>query len=401
MITQLVAPHDNSAGSVKSVIARTVAAVCERHWGERMRACVLTGSLARDEATIIHDQGVWKALGDAEFLAVFHQDASLPADEDIRLLCREIATSLMEQGIICLTTVSPVPLRYLRRMRPHIFGYELRACGQIVSGDRDILSLIPDFSPSDIPLEDAWRLLNNRMIEVLEAAGQGSRSAEALTYRASKLCLDMATSFLLFSGAYEPGYRKRAERIAGLAKVTSHTHSPFPSLQAFAHRVAACTDFKLGIAAPQSSPDTITWQQTVEDVRVLWKWEFARLAGLPETAADDDLWQRTLRQQTWADKLRGWAYVLRQSGWHRSHRNWLHWLFLAAEASPRYCVYRVASALFFDLPLTAHPDNDIPSTLKTLRTKLPVPTVTEDSSWCGIASSVAWNYHQFLELTRS
>src|SRR5204862_702462 len=91
-------------------------------------------------------------------------------------------------------------------------------CGQAIWGDAGALALIPDFSPSEIPLEDGWRLLCERIVEQLSVADQllewrPTLSAEA-HYQTVKLYLDMATSFLLFSGVYAATCREPSKRLA-------------------------------------------------------------------------------------------------------------------------------------------------------------------------------------------
>jgi hypothetical protein len=401
MSTPSRALHGRAASTVKEAINRLVGELCARRWGGRLRSCVLTGSMARDEATFIEQQGCSKALGDAEYIAVFESGSPLPSGEEIRLFGQAIDDGLAQEGIYCPTSISPVHPDYLLRMRPHIFGYELRVCGQVVYGDREILSLIPDFGPAEIPLEDGWRLLCNRMVEVLEVACRDN-SQPALAYRSGKLCLDMATSYLLFQGAFEPGYRKRAEKLAVLAATLPDSAGPFPSLRGFSQKVMACTELKTGVATSTNFMEILSWQEAVAYARQLWRWESARLFGLSGAATDSDLWHAAFHRQGRREKLRGWAYVMRTSGWIRGARHWPRWMVLGAGASPRYWVYCVASALFFRLPdLLRHSGADAPSDLAALRKNLPVEGETRGSSWRGLAAAIAWNYHQYLELTRA
>jgi hypothetical protein len=83
----------------------------------------------------------------------------LPSSSTIEQLEGEIELHLLEEGLSVNVELSPVRPRYLHTMPPEIFAYELGTCGQVVWGERRILLLIPAFSPSDIPLEDGWRML--------------------------------------------------------------------------------------------------------------------------------------------------------------------------------------------------------------------------------------------------
>lgn len=140
-----------------------------------LRSLVLTGSLARDEGTWLHEKDRMRLAGDAEFLAVFAEHARLPSADVVAAVERAVEKRLHESGLEVHIGLSPVGPRYLRSLRPHIFAYELLEHGRVTWGDENILSLAPRFSRADIPLEDGFRLLLNRIIELLEAmcSGQG------------------------------------------------------------------------------------------------------------------------------------------------------------------------------------------------------------------------------------
>ena len=55
------------AAALRATIGTETARLCAERYGVHLRAVVLTGSLARDEATWRTDGIKWSALGDAEF----------------------------------------------------------------------------------------------------------------------------------------------------------------------------------------------------------------------------------------------------------------------------------------------------------------------------------------------
>ena len=407
--------------ALKAAICEEMARLCAEELGESLRAAVLTGSLARDEATFAREGERWSVLGDAEFLLIFHERTTLPPAPNLKLLRQGIENILLQCGILCPVSVSAVYPRYLLKMRPHIFGYELRTCGQVVWGEPQILSLIPAFSPSDIPLEDAWRLLCNRMVELLEVADQLVDKPGALSrhahYRAVKIYLDMATSFLLFRGAYAPSYRERAEKLRTLADSTSAKDgcSFFP-LRTFAERVSSCTQLKLqeagggdlSVTGGDTGPSVEFWEEVVAYARLLWRWELARLTGVQAQLSYRALLEKWMQLQPFGKRLRGWVYVLRKGGWHRSWRNWPHWVRRGWRASPRYWVYAAASELFLRLPALLRDANqrrDTDLNWKELRSWLPMVRECEagmrGSSWQQVASEIARNYNEFVVGTRA
>ncbi|HEX9868067.1 MAG TPA: hypothetical protein VGC99_05630 [Candidatus Tectomicrobia bacterium] len=424
--------------ALKSAICEQTTRRCLEHFGGTLRAIILTGSLARDEATFVEEGNGWSLLGDVEFVLIFDEGAPLPPVPGIDLLREKIEEGLLQQNIRGHVSLSAVYPAFLRRLRPRIFAYELRTCGQVVWGDRQILFLIPIFSPSDIPLEDAWRLLCNRMVELLEVADELAGTPATLSwrvyYRTVKLYLDMATSYLVFVGAYEPTYRGRAEKLYLLAdSATPGDALPFP-LADFAERVIACTQAKLlgprsspllpfevrekdkvalpldgggeGWGWPGKGPGMAFWEEAVAYARSLWRWELARLTGEEGQQADSVLMKSWMQRQPFHHRLRGWLYVLRQRGWHRSWRDWPRWGRRGWQASPRYLVYAAATELFFRLARllvscgeTRHPDFDC----ETLRRLLPVARTAdrwdERPALWRLASDIVWNYHEFVQST--
>lgn len=417
-------PEMPSAGSLASGSAQTAEVIrqetvrlCAERYRGRLRSVVLTGSLARDEATIIEEPGGRRLLGDAEFLLIFQEATELPAEHDIHELSHRIEESLLAHSHLSAhITLSAGKARYLTTLHPHIFAFELRECGRVAWGDPLILSLIPSFHPSEIPLEDAWRLLSNRIVEQLDlvaepAAGSLGESREA-RYRTLKLYLDMATSFLLFTGAYAPTYRQRAENLSQLARQDrSAERWPF-ALQDFAERVARSTRLKLGRGASTPSaliedPDStlLDWSEAVSYARRLWRWELARLARTDPTLDESALMGRWMQAQPLRERLWGWLYVARRTGWWRGWRLWPRWAKQGWRASPRYWIYSAASELVFRLPdVLRGTTGRTPLPLEALEAALPVvgrAAAGTPTPWRRLATDIMWNYRQFLVDTRS
>ena len=401
------APDDVRA--LRAAIPEEAAQACLARYGDRLRALVLTGSLARDEATFVREPGGWCLLGDADFLLVLHEGQALPPDGDLRRAADEIEAALASGGVRCHVGLAAVGPVYLRRLPPSIFAYELRACGRVVRGDGAVLRLVRAISMADIPLEDAWRLLANRIVEQLETLADGPGAgvtSDAGGYRTVKLYLDMATSLLLFAGGYAPTYAERLDNLRRLADgPTPRDAWPF-LLGEFAEAVAACTCSKLNGNLPAAPTRRSLWERAVEHAERLWRWELARLTGLGSDASNRQLLEVWMRRQSRRQRLRGWLSVLRREGWQRSWREWPRWAELALGGSPRYWVYFVAGPLFFSLPaLLESAGREAPSShWGAIRRFLPVPEPLPsggDTAWRELAAAVAWNYSHFLVGTRA
>lgn len=380
--------------------------LCTQVYKPHLRAVVLTGSVARDEGTAVTQGRTHVVLGDAEFFVVFHDRYVLPTDTDLAVLVGKVEERLRRRNIVARVSLDGVHARYFRGVRPSIFGYELRECGRVCWGDPDILRLIPAFTVADIPREDAWRLLANRLVEQLEGfeelAGAESALSSALYYRTVKLYLDMATSLLVFAGGYAPTYAERARALALLGP-PARLAWPF-AMESFAEDVTTLTEWKLnGASAPTDVPRAF-WERAVERAEQLWYWELAQLTDLPSGRPGADLLHAWIRRQPLSARLRGWAHVARRGGRSAIHR-WPQWLQTAVMCSPRYAVYAVAAPMVFELRRASvarqHPDL---ASFGSRQGELPfaIPHACPDAADVkAVVAAVLDNYRQFLVGTRA
>jgi len=374
-----------------------------------LQGIILTGSWARAEATIVAQNGRYSILSDAEFLLVFERSARLPHQEKLASLKHKLERTLKNNGIHCQLSFAAVHPEYFEKLPPHIFTYELRACGQIIWGDQNLLSLIPDFSPCEISSKDAWYLLCNRIIEqfqILSELTDRSTLPASAAYSTVKLYLDMSTSLLVFLGEYRPTYAERANQLAGLARLGSWNDLPF-ELAPFARDVQSCTSWKLSPTTAGVVADWHFWEQAMGYAQLLWQWELARMIGAIDRRSNPDLLKQWCRLQPVTGRLRGWLYVLRRDGWLRSRRQWLRWARQVRLGSPRHCVYRATQELLFRLPSLIQAGTVQPSAQASLtraETYLPRLTRSSDSrraGWHVLASEIAQNYNRYLVGTRS
>ena len=100
------------------------------------------------------------------------------------------------------------PLPSLRHYRTFAF-YEARMNGIIVWGNRNMDSLLPPVSPTDLPRWEALRVLANRMFEHLKySCGRTTLAqASAKSYEA------LAEAALALEGRYRPSYRERLREL--------------------------------------------------------------------------------------------------------------------------------------------------------------------------------------------
>ncbi len=384
--------------AAKALIISVGSRICALAGGRKARAVVLTGSMSRDEATLKREGANWRVLGDATFLVILDRPAQLCVAE----LQRHIEDSLLARGVICKVVVVTSTRTELCRMKPHIYAYELRERGVVLWGDPEVLHLIPQFSAGEIPKEDGWWLLCNRIIEQLESAAEANSVVDngtGVRYRIAKLYLAMTACYLLTIGQYRPTYRDRAARLQELAQGNDAVVPPPIPVQRFSRFVSQCTELKLQGDLVDGYVDFPRWHDAVADAEVLWRWTLACTFGLNPNQSRKDLLAAVAARQPIFARAKGWvraAYVCPLV----FSRHCLRWSRLACSMSPRYLVYRATSELFF----TATEPGAITATeLATIVATLPLTRSAAEPrlSWGVVAMLVAHNFHLLLESNRS
>jgi len=331
-------------------------------------AIVLAGSFARNEGSVLALENRLQALGDMEFMVFF------PAGSDLERLQTELterARTLRAElaGVAdCELEFGAVAPEYLRKLRPQIFGFELLTHGRTVWGDEKILANAPRFPASRIPHFDAWRMINNRLLEQLEWADKietaGRDQLVRILYQLAKCYMDMGTAVLVFAGKYESTYRARANALRRLAEASADNDMRFA--HPLSGRVAECTAFKLApslAARPLGVRLDGDLQTLREDIRralaemvpvarSVWRWAAAQLSGqaLETRMEDAELRNAALATQPMREILRGWLKVALMPKVRREPAFARRMASLLTRGSPRYLTYCVASELFFELP---------------------------------------------------
>lgn len=387
----------------------------------RLQALILTGSLARDEATWQPTENGIHFLSDAEFIVIVKDKAEIPSPELVTLVCSGAEEELRNKGVRCKLSFGAVHEAFLSRLGETIFGYELLTCGEVVYGDPNLLRNRSRYV-THVSEEDAWRMLANRTVELLEivaeSLGGGAELSEAAQYRLTKLYCDMATSILVFKQEFVAGYQARANKLCDLRERHLLSDLPFDT-DWFVSLVARCTEYKIAHVWDGPSPfmSRGSLHQAVAVLRSLWGWELSRILGMA-MSSPEAMQHLHMRKQSWKERLRGWAFVVRRQGARASLRHGLRWLRLLRYASPRYCVYTAGldaisstqsadsgeamqrPALTSSEPVQLSTGALQPASI--LRW-LPVPNPLTRTAMAerDVAEAVLWNYREFLVETRA
>lgn len=369
------------------------------------KGLILTGSAARDEATIaVTPTGVhW--LSDLEFLVVSSASGHM-GDEDHALdrLASEIGDRLEASGVSVAVELTAVSKAYFTVIRPHLFAYELRECGRQLFGEDDYLQQIPRFHWSEIPKEDAWRLISNRMVEWLDYVLTPRRHClPEQFYILMKEYLDLATSLSLFSGHYAPRYEARAEALGHIGSWVERMGLD-TDVERLISAVRVATDFKLDPRSrfealwssdPGDLPDALDklgcrwlYDQLPATLSAVWNWEARHIGSGGEVKAEEATGLG--RIYGLRDRARGWARLL----WHAegdarsSALRRLPRLFL--KGTPRSLIYDCTARL-----LQSRDSHD-PSTVQWVRRHLPVTFGGCGDEWTELGGQCVKAWSMFL-----
>jgi hypothetical protein len=368
---------------------------------------VATGSAARGEATVLASVGGDNWLSDIEMLVVVADACKLPAERlALDAVAWSIHDALREEGVTVEVELTPVHASYFSRMRPHIFAHELRAHGLQLFGETDYLGLLPKSLPWDIPDEDAWRLLSNRMVEwlALQLAGP-EEPLETQFYSLTKQYLDLVTALSLFSGDYAASYEARRKAVGPVCEWFDRRIAGFPKQQ-FIHGVETALEFKLHPAHPK-----FRWlfRGDTNDLRAAataagfgafhdnlptllctaW-WETLSELSKADVENREDALAALEQLYGWKGAVRGWGKLVLRPETRSGGSIFARIPLLAWRGSPRSLVYVCAEQL-----LETYGAEDAP-TLRWVRSRLPVIYGRGSRDWRNLAQQCVWNWQRCL-----
>ncbi|MGH9471783.1 MAG: hypothetical protein ACRD2H_05990 [Terriglobales bacterium] len=360
---------ERAAGLTAAVRRACIAAwrAVAARWGATL---LLTGSLAAGEGAWRREAARWRLLGDIDLLIAWPDWRPLPRSGAMAEFTRAIERRLAAEGIFAVAPAHAGHARALRRLPASIWLHDLRAHAQVLAGPGEVAQLLPACPAAAIPAEDGWRLLNNRMAELLETQAAGGVADD---YRLVRLQLAMGAAALVGAGRYTSGARAQT---AALRRWAAEPGSPpaVSELAAMAERALAA---KFGGVSPCS------WPRTQPLLYRVWRWQLERLAAAAKVeaseAGDAELLRALAAKRPLRQRLRAWAALARRTPlgeWQRHRPAAIG----ASAATPRDRVYAAAAQLLF----------------------APTATQAEDSmAWRRAAADTAWAYHRWVEPTRA
>ncbi len=280
---------------------------------------LLTGSFARGEGTVIpHPGNGSRWLSDVECLVVVRD--GVVSKQEIQRSMRQVERDTNSDRANAARGIK-VELRAILtegmlRLRPTIFTQELCEHAKLLWGDPAAIPLPPAPSSGEtISKHDAFRLLNNRIIEQIAVRSEYAdriSDTTATAYSLAKFWIDLGTSLSVFLGCYRPGYRSRQKPIEDALRA----HQKILGAEMCGRLISRFRNAmaqKLGQTGFPSGDLTPEFSEAVEIARATWNWESGQLLGTSAATGDwRGIFARLSRLETAQQRLRDWARLLRQ-----------------------------------------------------------------------------------------
>jgi len=344
---------------LKECVREASRVLLDKAGSENLEALVLTGTLARGEASaLIREDGTLFSWSDIEMLAVYRHGKMAGAGAGpLSQAAEELETSFRRRGFTIPIDFCPNLRKHFRRLRARIFTIELGTHGKVLWGDPSILDCVPFFPPEKLSRWDAISMLFNRMIEHLDMRRTISTASHdeliQIQYWNNKIVLDSATSLLAFNGWFKPSYAERGDVFAESFEKLDDLSDRLPDLP---DQVRRLTDSKLdpsdeglwGAKVPEDPASEVRrqWSESARILREVWLWQSNRFLG--GKAADDvfAVVSKYLKNDMIGIKVKSWIQLLLGREGRRRVSPWRA-LSLLSLARPNVLIYVAGAMMYF------------------------------------------------------
>jgi hypothetical protein len=290
---------------------------------------ILTGSVARGEGTLIADaEAGTRWLGDLDCVLVAPSGWRTPAreiDDAILQVVSQLNNDPANRRRGLKLGLNRMPASRLARLRQSIFNRELLEHAKLLWGTPAALPTPSWWTAGvrEVPLRDAFRLLNNRIMQqVIARTSQETGDAEPLSteYRLGKFWIELATSLSVFLGCYRTTYRERQSAFEALLTARPEIFGAEFS-QLLVSRLREAMAVKFGQSPRVLTPPGRWFNEAARVARRVWFWESARMldanplgTNSDDANPDDTDWRlvisRLRRLETGRQRARDWMRLL-------------------------------------------------------------------------------------------
>lgn len=289
-----------------------------------VRAVILGGSFALCEGSVFHDGGKPTFLSDVDLLVIVDSRESLfralAMKNELGAACEGLFPEAVFSGRVDVGAVTVGELPFFPRS-PGV--YNMRHCGRVLYGSRQVLREIPDFGKGELDQHEAAILLENRMSSLLgclpgEKTGSEPGRREFM-YQIARAYTDILAAVLVSAGEYLPGYRERWRFVSDNRAEGKLSELIDPGT---VDRAGKWTEFKIDPSAGMPGIDegslSEIWLEASGETFRTWARIASRAAGRiparsPLPDAESIFRNRKPRMRA-LDNLRSWKILLGERG---------------------------------------------------------------------------------------
>lgn len=240
----MLAQREESDAKMKEYLVKVVEAFFDTYPEQKVRSLILTGGMSRGEGSCEVSSGKSLIYSDYDLLVVPKEGEDVSESRSLfPAMSRSVTDALRGREFCSHVDFAPFTSDYLKNMNPSMFNVELAEHGKVVWGDDETLSQIEKPEATQIPLDDAFTLLFNRIAAQLVMIDPLRKSEgaefEFAFYHNGKIFLDIASCILVLEHNYRPTY---AERLSALLESSDGLVS---RLEGLLGEAAFWTEYKL------------------------------------------------------------------------------------------------------------------------------------------------------------
>jgi hypothetical protein len=290
----------------------------------RALGLLLAGSFARGEGVIVVDRhGDYRWLSDIECLVVLPDELRRDLPRLTQLLANAAHDANQDgrrgtRGI--KIELNPILASRLAAMRPAIFTCELIDHAKLLWGRPAEIRMPVRFEATrDLLCRDAFRLLNNRLMEQVAVRlrledESNLLSAPEAAYAQSKFWVELGTSLSIFLGCYRTSYKARYAALENVLS-SSGTGLDTKTVEVLRSKISQGMALKLGYINTDQYDADGSLGCAADIASRIWWWETGNLLGDSRCEADwHSLPARLRRVQTTAGRLRDWGRLALRTG---------------------------------------------------------------------------------------
>lgn len=240
---------------IKSKIEEHIKMICYEicKSAKGVDSIILYGGYGRNEGSLIlRENNTLYPYNDYDVLII--SDSEICAKQ-----IKNIKRNLLSRIEIRWIDLSQMTIKYLRKMRPSIFNYDLKYGSKVIYGNKYILENIPEINPTKIPFEEANILFKTRLWTFLGSLDEkgfscevGGENSRFFRNQMAKAILSIVDICLLQKGSYHFSYKERVKRFKKI----------FPKKEELCSLCDWALSEKLNPSAPNMS---------AEEIRILYK----------------------------------------------------------------------------------------------------------------------------------